>query len=127
MRQPPKRMPMGTTPEQIKADLWRVFTLNGKLSEPIYRRHGIFSSSSMIRKFGSWNRCLEVNGLPTNYETKKVALLDDELAEFEPIEKPSRHKCPRCQTLHVAINYFCERCSLSMEQDVPEGWEVVAG
>jgi len=124
MRRPAKRTPMDVTPEMLLADLKRVYLTQGeKMTTFVYRRHGTYSDSALTRRFGSWNRALALAGIPQNCQTCKPPT--DEAA-FQPIEKPKRHRCPKCDKFHVSINYTCLRCSRrTYDGTVAEGWEAV--
>ena len=128
MNTPAKRCPMGVSNQTLLDDLKRVYALCGEVSIPIYRKHGQFSSSTLARKFNGWNAALKKAGIPLNYHTGEGEMVDSQQQPFEPIVKPSRHKCPVCKKIHVAINYTCPSCALILGRfNVADGWAKVAG
>jgi hypothetical protein len=128
MNTPAKRCPMGVSNQTLLDDLKRVYAICGELSIPIYIKHGQYSASTFTRKFDGWNKALKKAGLPLNYRRGEGEMTDSQMQPFEPIVKPSRHKCPVCLKFHVAINYTCPKCQQSRERfNIAESWERVAG
>lgn len=124
-RRPSKRAPMGITPEQFLADLQRVYTMQGDIGIAIYRKHGTYSESSIIVKFGSWNRALILAGLPTNYQTS----CSKELLGPETVKsKYQTYPCWKCEVPFNGIGrrkgqWHCERCrALITAQADSMGW-----
>lgn len=112
-RKPPKRAPMGVTPEEFLADLQRVYRLQMEIGIEIYRKHGRFSDSSINKRFGSWNRALAQAGLPINYQTCRP---QDLLGEESVGVKRTTYPCHKCKRPFQGLgrrygNWHCDICA----------------
>lgn len=124
-RRKPKRAPMGVKPEEFLADLRRVYDIQKEIGIALYRKHGIYSESSIIVKFGSWNRALIVAGLPTNYQT----CLSKELLGADSVNsKRTTYPCWKCKKPFKGLgrrkgNWHCDTCTASINaQASAMGW-----
>lgn len=129
MNTPAKRCPMGVSNQTLLDDLKRVYALCGEVNVHIYKKHGHFSFSTLARKFDGWNKALKKAGIPINMRIGEGEMTDSQQQPFEPIVKPSRHKCPVCEKFHVAINYTCPSCApnLGRFNVADEEWARVGG
>lgn len=112
-RRPPKRAPMGVTPEEFLADLQRVYRLQMEIGIEIYRKHGRFSDSSINKRFGSWNRALVQAGLPINYQTSHSQEL---LGADTVASKRTTYPCHKCHEPFFGLgrrngHWHCDKCT----------------
>lgn len=58
------------TDVEIVADLCRVAELlgTGQVSQPLYKKHGIFDTRTISRRFGTWNKAIIAAGLKISNE-----------------------------------------------------------
>lgn len=120
-----KRAPMGTTPEDFLDDLKRVHAMQKEIGVVLYRKHGVYSDATIIRKFGSWNRALSLACLPVHYQTcKSLELLGADKVK----SKYTTYPCWKCEKPFKGLgrkkgNWHCEVCTVSInEQASAMGW-----